>query len=157
MEYIYESNNVDPNSNGLLVISLYISLKLLIYNYLTIRFSPNHYFRLLSLFYYVYTWKSRNNKKIDFLAMEIHDGYQAELIPLMNSLNFWFRRITKGEYLSKAIKIVLRHPLQTTRIYTAFKKTGESPKIGKIMNGIEIARSNNLAVGIFTKNSKNME
>ena len=58
MEYIYESNNVDPNSNGLLVISLYISLKLLIYNYLTIRFSPNHYFRLLSLFYYVYTFFS---------------------------------------------------------------------------------------------------
>lgn len=95
-------------------------------------------------------------KKVDFLAMEIHQGYQTELIPLMNSINFSFRRITKGQYLSKAIKSMVLYPFQTARVYTAFKKNGESPKLGKIMNGIEISSSDNLVVGVLTKNLKNM-
>ena len=93
--------------------------------------------------------------KIDFLAMEIHGGYQKELIPLMNSLGFSFRRIDRRKYLSRAIKSGLLHPLQTTRIYSKFKRTGESPKMGKILNGIEISDSDNLVVGMFSKNTTN--
>ena len=90
-------------------------------------------------------------KKLSFLAIEIHDRYSSDLVPLMRNLGFEFRRITQSEYLVAALRTALFHSFGSYRLFKAFKKTGEYPGVGKITNGIEISASNDLVVGVFTR------
>jgi FkbM family methyltransferase len=90
-------------------------------------------------------------EKLDFLAIEIHGGWAAELIPLMDRLGFQFQRVKRRSYLGNAFKSFLLHPKQVLEIYKLIKQSGEFPGIGKIFNGIEISSSDDLVVGIFVK------
>jgi FkbM family methyltransferase len=90
-------------------------------------------------------------KRLRFLAIEIHDGYSSDLVPLMQNLGFEFRRITRSEYLMSALWKTLSHPFESYQIFRAFKKSGEYPGFRKITNGIDISASNNLMVGLFTR------
>ena len=93
-------------------------------------------------------------RRIDYLAIEIHDGFFSELIPYMQDLGFGFSRIERKEYLLKAIKQVFLHPIDSYKLWKVFKGTGENPGLKKISTGIDISNSQGLVVGIFFKSSK---
>ena len=90
-------------------------------------------------------------EKLDFLAIEIHGGWAAELIPFMDKLGFDFQKVNRRSYLGNAFKSFLLHPKQVLEIYKLIKQSGEFPGIGRIFNGIEISSSDDLVVGIFVK------
>ena len=90
-------------------------------------------------------------RKIDYLAIEIHDGFSSELIPYMQDLGFRFRRIERKEYLFNAVKQVIVHPVEVYRMWKAFTGKGENPGLWKISSGIDISKSNELVVGLFCK------
>jgi len=90
-------------------------------------------------------------KNLDFLAIEIHGGLAAELIPFMDKLGFDFQRVNRRSYLGNAFKSTLSHPGQVYKIYKLIKNSGEFPGFGKISSGIEISSSDNLVVGTFAK------
>ena len=90
-------------------------------------------------------------RNIDYLAIEIHDGFSGELIPKMKNLGFGFRRIKRYDYLLNAIKSVIVHPVIIYRIWKAFTSTGENPGLRKIVFGIDISMSQELVVGLFFK------
>ena len=90
-------------------------------------------------------------KNIDYLAIEIHDGFSNELIPYMKNQGFVFKRIERNEYIMNAIKKTVRHPLGVYHLWKAFKSTGENPGLGKISSGIDISNSRELVVGLFFK------
>ena len=93
-------------------------------------------------------------RRIDYLAIEIHDGFFSELIPYMQDLGFGFSRIERKEYLLNAIKQVLLHPIDSYKLWKDFKGTGENPGLRKISTGIDISNSQDLVVGLFFKSSK---
>jgi len=93
-------------------------------------------------------------EKLDFLAIEIHEGYADELIPFMNNLGFDFKRVNRKSYLCNAFKSALSHPRQVYEIYKLFKQSGEFLGFGKIFSGIEISSSDDLIVGTFTNRKK---
>jgi FkbM family methyltransferase len=90
-------------------------------------------------------------EKLDFFAIEIHDGYSAELIPFMDNLGFDFERIKRRSYLGNVFKAALFHPGQVYKIYKRFKQSGEYPGFAKISSGIEISSSDDLVVGTFIR------
>ena len=87
----------------------------------------------------------------DFLAMEIHNGYHVDLIPLMKSLGFTFDRVTRRQYLTNSLKAALTHPFATYSLFKTFRTTGEYPGSRKILTSIDISKSDQLVVGIFIK------
>lgn len=90
-------------------------------------------------------------KSLDYLAMEMHDGNHAIIIPLLHNLGFRFERVSRKQYLLNAMKFSMKHPVQSCRIFIAFSRSGEWPGTRKVLTGIEIARSRDLVVGIFKK------
>jgi FkbM family methyltransferase len=93
-------------------------------------------------------------KNLDFLAIEIHGGWAAELIPFMDKLGFDFQRVNRRSYLGNAFKSALKHPVQVYKIYKLIKQSGEFPGNGKILGGIEISSSDDLVVGTFVNRKK---
>lgn len=90
--------------------------------------------------------------QVNFLAMEIHNGYQEDLIPIMRRLGFTFSRMSsRKHYLTKSLKVALTHPLATYSLFKTFRKNGEYPGLKKILNGIEISKSDKLVVGTFKR------
>ncbi len=90
-------------------------------------------------------------RKLDYLAIEIHDSYQRELLPIMANLGFGFRRIKRSAYLFNAFKSIALHTKDTFRLYNRFTESGENPGMSKIIGGIELSNSDNLVVGVFKK------
>lgn len=90
-------------------------------------------------------------KNVKFLAMEIHEGYYISLVPFLKQFGFQFERISKSKYIRNAISFSLAHPFQTFACLKVLKSSGEYPGLIKISNGIEIANSNELVVGTFSK------
>ena len=90
-------------------------------------------------------------KRIDYLAIEIHDAFSSELIPYMSNLGFEFSRIERKEYLFNAIRQAIIHPFDVYKMWKAFTSTGENPGFGKISSGIDISKSKELVVGLFYK------
>ncbi|MEM3845244.1 MAG: FkbM family methyltransferase [Candidatus Parvarchaeota archaeon] len=90
-------------------------------------------------------------RSVDYLSMEIHNGYQGELIRIMDGLGFRFERITKKGYIQNAIRFTLRHPIKSYALLHLLKQYGEYPGLKKIANGIEIESSDYLVVGTFIK------
>lgn len=88
-------------------------------------------------------------RNIDYLAIEIHDGYSRELVPYMVNMGFRFKRIERNEYLLNTIKTTVAHPIDVYRLWKLFKGTGENPGLGKISSGIDISTSQDLVVGMF--------
>ena len=88
-------------------------------------------------------------KNVDYLAIEIHDGFSSELIPYMKDLGFVFSRIERKEYLLNAIKQAFFHPIDSYKLWKVFEGTGENPGMRKISTGIEISSSQDLVVGLF--------
>ncbi|MEM0196008.1 MAG: FkbM family methyltransferase [Thermoplasmatales archaeon] len=86
---------------------------------------------------------------IHYLSMEIHGGYQNELIPIMERLGFRFERITKKSYIQNVMRFTLRHPFKAYTLLHLLKRAGEYPGITKIRKGIDIERSDKLVVGTF--------
>ena len=93
-------------------------------------------------------------RNIDYLAIEIHDGFSSELIPYMQDLGFRFSRIERKEYLLNAIKQAFLHPIDSYKLWKVFKGTGENPGLRKISTGIDISNSHDLVMGLFFKSSK---
>ena len=91
-------------------------------------------------------------RNLDTLAMEIHNGYWKDLIPLMKGYGFTFKRVTRSYYLSRALINAVTKPVSTYNLYKKFRESGENPGIKKMMNGIKISRSDDLVVGVFRKN-----
>lgn len=89
--------------------------------------------------------------QVDFLAMEIHNGYHVDLIPLMKGLGFAFNRVTRRQYLTNSFKAALTHPFAAYSLFKTFRRTGEYPSSRKILTSIDISKSDQLVVGIFTK------
>jgi SAM-dependent methyltransferase len=90
-------------------------------------------------------------RRIDYLAIEIHDGFSSELIPYMSNLGFRFDRIERKKYLLNAIRHTIIHPVGIYKMWQAFTSTGENPGFGKISSGIDISKSKELVVGLFYK------
>lgn len=89
--------------------------------------------------------------KLSYMAMEIHDSYYRELLPIMRNLGFDFRRIRRSTYLFNAVRSLALNTKDTYKLYMKFKETGESPGMSKILRGIEISDSDSLVVGVFKK------
>ncbi len=90
-------------------------------------------------------------RRIDYLAIEIHDGFSSELIPYMSNLGFRFDRIERKKYLLNAIRQAIIHPVGIYKMWEEFTSTGENPGFGKISSGIDISKSKELVVGLFYK------
>jgi FkbM family methyltransferase len=90
-------------------------------------------------------------KSLNYLAMEIHDNYFTELNSLMEKYGFKFYRITRNIYIKNSIKRFIQSPKSSLKIYKLIKNAGEYPGMKKILNGIEISKSNDLVVGTFKK------
>ncbi|MCL4480479.1 MAG: FkbM family methyltransferase [Candidatus Thermoplasmatota archaeon] len=88
-------------------------------------------------------------RNIDYLSIEIHDGFSSELIPYMRNLGFQFKRIERNEYLLNTIKNVIAHPFCVYHLWKLFSSTGENPGLMKISSGIDISKSKELVVGLF--------
>jgi len=56
-------------------------------------------------------------RNLDSLAMEIHDGYWKNLIPLMKGYGFTFKRVTRSYYLSRALINAVTKPVSTYNLY----------------------------------------
>ena len=91
-------------------------------------------------------------KSLNYLAMEIHDNYFTELNSIMQKYSFTFYRVSRSQYLKNSIKRLLLNPISSLKIYKLIKNSGEYPGFGKILNGIEITKSDELLVGVFKKN-----
>ena len=91
------------------------------------------------------------SRRIDYLAIEIHDSFSSELVPYMFNLGFRFCRIERKEYLFNAIRQAIIHPFDVYRMWNAFTGTGENPGLRKISTGIDISMSKELVVGLFYK------
>lgn len=89
--------------------------------------------------------------EVQHLSMEIHSGYQDELIPLMQRLGFNFNRVTRTSYIESALKFALRNPIEACVLMRLLKRAGEYPGVRKIVEGIDIERSSDLVVGTFSK------
>ncbi|MEM0134359.1 MAG: hypothetical protein QXU18_03920 [Thermoplasmatales archaeon] len=90
-------------------------------------------------------------RKLDFLAIEMHSGHHLRLIPFMETKGFKFMRVTRKAVILNALRFGIRHPLQATTVYSLLKQAGEYPGIGKIIKGIEISSSDDLVLGLFSK------
>lgn len=55
-------------------------------------------------------------KDIDYLAIEIHDGFSSELIPYTINQGFWFKRIERNEYIINTIKNGVLNPIDVYRL-----------------------------------------
>lgn len=85
-----------------------------------------------------------------FIMIEMH-GTKNEVDKILEPFGFSFRRIKRVDYISSALFSLLRHPVSSIRLWRAFYSTEENPGIKKILKGIEIARSDNLVVGVYEK------
>ena len=95
-------------------------------------------------------------RRIDYLSIEIHDGFSSELIPYMQDLGFGFSRIERKGYLLNVIKLAFFHPIDSYKLWKVFKGTGENSGLKKISTGIDISNSQDLVVGLFFKSSKDV-
>ena len=94
-------------------------------------------------------------RNIDYLAIEIHNGFSSELIPYMRNLGFGFKRIERNEYLLNTVEKAIIHPVSVYHLWKAFKSSGENPGLGKILSGIDISNSEELDVGLFFRDLQN--
>ena len=85
------------------------------------------------------------------VAMELHDGADLVLHPLMEQKGFFFRRISRHEYMLATLKFCIRHPIQSWRVYRAAKRAESFHGVGKLLRGLEIASSDNLIVGEYVR------
>ena len=93
-------------------------------------------------------------RNIDYIAIEIHDGFASELLPYMINHGFMFKRVERNEYILNTIKRAVLQPIDVYRLWKIFKNTGENPGLRKISSGIDISKSNELVVGMFFKPNK---
>ncbi len=91
-------------------------------------------------------------KSLNYMAMEIHDNYFPELNSIMQKYGFTFYRVNRNKYIKNSIKRLILNPKSSLKVYKLMKKSGEYPGFSKILNGIEIAKSNELVIGVFKRN-----
>ena len=94
---------------------------------------------------------------VQYLSREIHEGYQDKLIPTMERLGFRFERITKRSYIKNTFKFASKHTLKTCTLLHLLKQAKEYTSVIKIIKGIDIEMSDNLAVGTFIKRLHKIE
>ena len=90
-------------------------------------------------------------KSMNYLAMEIHDNYFPELNSIMQKYGFTFYRVSRNKYIANSMRELLLNPISSLKIYKLIKKSGEYPGFKKILNGVEIAKSDDLVVGYFKR------
>jgi FkbM family methyltransferase len=87
----------------------------------------------------------------DRVAIELHDGTDVVIHPLMEQLGFFFRRISRQEYMRSTVLFVLNHPVQSLRIYRAARRAEAFHGLGRFLHGLDIASSGNLIVGEYVR------
>ncbi len=91
-------------------------------------------------------------KSTRIIQIELH-GTKEEVDKILAPFGFNFRRIKRNNYLNAALKFAVLHPVQALKLWKVFKDTKENPGVEKMLKGIEISNSENLMVGIYTRNS----
>lgn len=84
------------------------------------------------------------------ILIEIH-GTKNEVDDILEPLRFTFRRLKRSNYIGAALLYSFKHPIASVRQWKAFRSTGENPGVGKILQGIEITRSDELMVGVYVR------
>ena len=87
----------------------------------------------------------------DRVAIELHDGVEQVLHPLMRRAGFIFQRVRRRDILSAALAFSFRHPFQARQAYYVAKSARILPGPLKVTRGIEIVRSSNLVVGTYVR------
>ena len=77
-------------------------------------------------------------KSVSFPAMEIHEGYHNELIPIMERLGFGSKRITKKSYIKNIFKFTMKIPHNEYTMLHLLKQTTKYPGVSRIIKGINI-------------------
>ena len=89
-------------------------------------------------------------EKTESIAIELH-GTRKIIDDLLLPMGFNFHRIGRKRYLWKAAMFAIKNPISSLRILKQLKNAGEFPGMKKITNGIEIASSDNLVVGVYKR------
>ena len=87
----------------------------------------------------------------DTVAVEFHGGAHAALVPQVEALGFRFERFGRTGYLSRVLAFAVRHPIQSARLYRLLKQSRPASGVGKLVEGLDIARSESLVVGVFRR------
>ncbi len=92
--------------------------------------------------------------KVRFIPIELH-GTKEEVDKILEPfVGFKFQRIKRNEYIQKAIKFTILHPIQTYKLWNIFKTTKDNPGFKKILKGIEISKSKDLMVGVYKRKTR---
>ena len=86
-----------------------------------------------------------------YLSIEMHKRYHETLIPYLEHKGFLFHRVTRGDYIKNAAKFFFAHPVMSIKLLADLRRANEFPGAKKILSGVEIASSNDLVDGTFSK------
>ncbi len=89
-------------------------------------------------------------EQTESIAIELH-GTKKIVDDLLLPMGFNFHRISRKRYLWKATMFALKNPISSLRILKQLKNAGEFPGMKKITDGIEIANSDYLVVGVYKR------
>ncbi len=84
------------------------------------------------------------------VAIELH-GTLAPVDALLVPLGFRFHRLTRGAYLSRSFRFVVRHPRAGVRLWQRYRALPGRTPVRKMVGGIDIAASERLRVGVYRR------
>jgi FkbM family methyltransferase len=84
------------------------------------------------------------------IAIELH-GTRAEVDAIVGPAGFTFERLTRGTYLRNSLAFAIRHPIAAGRLWRDYRRSPRYTGAGKIARGIDIAASDELAVGVYRR------
>ncbi len=89
-------------------------------------------------------------EKVRVIAIELHRTREA-VDRVLGPLGFQFAGITRAHYLSWALLFSIRYPVLTVKLWRLLGEAGLRPSVRKMLTGIEIARDEDLSVGVFRR------
>src|ERR1700683_3608204 len=87
---------------------------------------------------------------VETVAIELH-GTQTEVAALLRPFGFVFQRLTRATYLLRSARFVLRHPRVGFGLWLRYRASPRSSGVAKILQGIDIAASPRLRVGVYRR------
>lgn len=88
-------------------------------------------------------------KQCHRVAVELHNGADLVLHPLMADAGFSFRRMAKQDYLAATARFCFWHPIQSVLVYAVARRAQEYHGVRKLFRGLEITNSKELVVGEY--------
>lgn len=85
------------------------------------------------------------------VSIELHGEPGRSAQTVLERAGLHFERVKRGQYLRRTSSFLLRHPLQSTAIYSALRNAEGYHGIRKFLGGIDIASSSTLAVGVYVR------